>query len=148
MIVYRSNCRVFVLRRVYSSKAEKITLKFWSIKEKKLQTKFPCQNLFRLKTIFQCKQFRYRVLKHNSGTRKFLSRSLRKPFISKVSIIPEDKESERKRNVGPQEINISVILRLKWTWTRAVISWSLEQIEIATIGKHWPGFQIHRVLRG
>lgn len=55
--------KVFVFRR----KRKRVliyhdSLKFCLIREKKLQTKNPlCQNLFRLKSIFQCKQFRYRA---------------------------------------------------------------------------------------
>ena len=41
----------------------KDSLKFCSIKEKKLRTKFLRQNLSRLESIFQCKQFRYRSFK-------------------------------------------------------------------------------------
>lgn len=48
-----------------------------------------------------------RVLERNSGTRKFFSRSHRKPFISKVSIIPDDKENVRSKETNDSSIKMN-----------------------------------------
>lgn len=48
-----------------------------------------------------------RVLERDSGTRKFFSRSHRKPFISNVSIIPDDKENVRSKETNDSSIKMN-----------------------------------------